>query len=98
MSARAAGAAGVSLGPFAYACQGLGAGLSVVFVNAEEARYASRKWRENTVALPQAASASGTRYAGNNFAGEHEFRIKRGEAAFTRPGQSPPHFRVDATD
>lgn len=95
--ARAADDKGVSLGPFAYACEGLGAGLSVVFINAGDVRFASLKWRVEALALRQGPSASGARYAGRNYAGEFEFWIKGQEATFTQPDKSVLACRVDET-
>lgn len=95
--ARAADEAGVSLGPFAYVCEGLDAAVSAVFINAEEARHASLKWGENAAALAQAPAASGARYTGTNYAGAHEFWVKGQEAMFTQPGGARLACRQDET-
>ena len=97
MDARAADEVGASLGPLAYACDGLDAGLSAVFVNVGEARFASLKWRQNAVVLSQAIAASGARYTGKNYAGEHEFWTKGREASLTLPDRGPLQCQVDAT-
>ena len=76
------------IGPVAFACAGMDP-LRAVFVNAG-AGYAVLRWGETTLALPQAISASGARYAGAGPEGEYEFWNKGNEAIFTVPGMSAP--------
>ncbi len=52
---------GASTGPFAYACDGLGALVSAVFVNTD-APLVSLRWRDTAVVLPRVPSASGAKY------------------------------------
>ena len=87
----------LSLGPVAYACKGLGAGLSAVFVNTAPGRYASLKWQSNAVVLAQESAASGARYTGSNYAGAFAFWSKGQDATFVRPGQSALTCTVDDT-
>lgn len=85
----------VSIGPLAYACDGLEAGLSVGFVNTADIRYASLKWLQDAVVLVQGVSASGARYTGDLYGGEIQFWIKGREAALTLPDRGPLACRVD---
>lgn len=57
---------GASSGPFAYACDGLGALVSAVFVMGE-APLVSLRWRDVEVVLPQVPAASGTKYASDDY-------------------------------
>lgn len=95
--ARGADDLGISIGPLAYACGGIEAGLSVGFVNTADARYASLKWQQNAVVLTQAIAASGARYTGDLNGGAIEFWVKGREAAFTLPDRVPVTCQVDAT-
>ncbi|WP_232829467.1 MliC family protein [Tropicimonas sp. IMCC34043] len=77
---------GASLGPFAYECSGLDAGLSATFVNTADPMVVLR-WRDNALVLPIAISASGSRYASDIWeGGPTEFWIKGRDAMFTPPG------------
>jgi membrane-bound inhibitor of C-type lysozyme len=76
---------GASLGPFAYRCDGLMEPLSVVFVNLDPG-LAWAEWSGFTLALVQAPSGSGARYAADAPAGPAELWIKGDEARFTPPG------------
>lgn len=89
---------GISIGPLAYSCGGLDAGLSVGFVNTAETQYSSLKWQENAIVLIQAIAASGGRYEGNLNDENVEFWIKGREAWFTLPGEDPLTCRVDSSD
>ncbi len=66
--ARADDEAGVSVGPTAWACDGLDALLSITFVNTEPALVAIR-WRDEALVLPQAVAASGARVCFGDRAG-----------------------------
>ncbi len=77
-------AAGITIGPLAYVCGGLNAGISAVFVNGAEG-LVSLKWNDKDVALTQAISGSGARYEGESFDGAYEFWTKGREALLTTP-------------
>lgn len=96
-AARGQDSDGISIGPLAYACDGLEAGLSAAFVNTPDTRYASLKWRQNAVVLVQAVSASGARYTSDLYGESIEFWVKRQEAVFALPDREPLSCRVDST-
>ncbi len=52
---------GASSGPFAYACEGVGALVSAGFLNTPDPSVVLR-WRDRAVVLPRVPSASGSRY------------------------------------
>jgi uncharacterized protein len=84
--ARADDEAGVSVGPTAWACDGLDALLSITFVNTEPALVAIR-WRDEALVLPQAVAASGARYASETEpGGKALFWTKGDQALFAAPG------------
>lgn len=90
---------GASLGPFAYACDGLGAGLSATFVNTAEP-LVSLRWGDMAIVLPIAMSGSGARYATADSADDGsaeaaEFWIKGDEAMFTPPGGASVSCRLE---
>ena len=63
-SARAADPKGISLGPFAFRCEGLDATLNITYVNADP----GLAWitiKDQSYALVQQRSGSGARYEGN---------------------------------
>jgi uncharacterized protein len=85
-AARTEADAGVSIGPTAWACDGLDALLSVTFVNTDPAFVAIR-WRDAALVLPQAVSASGARYASETEpGGKALFWTKGDQALFAAPG------------
>ncbi len=84
--ARAEDEAGVSVGPTAWACDGLDALLSITFLNTEPALVAIR-WRDEALVLPQAVAASGARYASETEpGGKALFWTKGDQALFAAPG------------
>ncbi|EBA10427.1 MliC family protein [Sagittula stellata] len=76
--------AGITIGPLAFVCGGLKAGISAVFVNGAEG-LVSLRWDDRSLALTQAVSGSGARYEGESFDGIYEFWTKGPEALFTTP-------------
>jgi membrane-bound inhibitor of C-type lysozyme len=83
ISAEYADAGGISLGPFAYRCEGMGDVVSALFVKGRAA-LVSLHWGREWHTLRQTVAASGARYekAGDDM----QFWIKGAEARFTRPG------------
>lgn len=55
-----------SIGPFAYDCDGLDAGLSATFVNTS-APLVVLRWRDTGIVLPQVVAASGGKYAADTW-------------------------------
>jgi uncharacterized protein len=82
--ARSQDAQGNSMGPLAYACEGLDVLLSVTVVIADPSIIALL-WRENVLTLTQASSASGARYESADE--EAMLWMKGDEAMFSRTGQ-----------
>ena len=77
---------GASLGPFEYACDGMEAPLSAVFVNTQEPAIVLR-WGDNAIVLPRVPSGSGAKYEGAMWAdGPSLFWEQGGEARFAPPG------------
>ncbi|WP_433989264.1 hypothetical protein SuNHUV7_36540 (plasmid) [Pseudoseohaeicola sp. NH-UV-7] len=77
---------GVSLGPVAFDCPDLNAGLSAVFINAETP-LVTLKWLENAIVLPAVPAASGARYESDIWVdGPAMLWTKGDEAMFTPPG------------
>lgn len=75
-----------SLGPFAFACDGLATPVSAVFINTA-APMVSLAWGAEHAALPEARSASGARYAADlPGRGPALFWEKGGSATFAPPG------------
>lgn len=64
--AAARGGDGASIGPFAYGCDGLDAGLSATFVNTS-APLVVLRWRDKAIVLPQVVAASGAKYAADTW-------------------------------
>ncbi|MDV7144955.1 MliC family protein [Tropicimonas sp. TH_r6] len=64
--ADARGGEGASTGPYAYACDGLGALISASFM-ATSAPSVVLRWRDRAVVLPRVPSASGSRYESANW-------------------------------
>lgn len=85
-NARSQDRRGRSLGPFAYRCAGLGALVGATFVNTGPG-VVWIEWADKGMALPQARSASGARYAGAQADGGYVFWIKGRSATLQRPGQ-----------
>ncbi|WP_442756710.1 MliC family protein [Methylocystis sp. JAN1] len=77
---------GISLGPSIAACPGLEALMSVTFVNSDPA-LAFLVWRDRTVVMTQAVSASGARYTGLFGPGEAQFWNKGKDATLDLPGK-----------
>ena len=77
---------GLSLGPFAYDCPGLNAGLSFVAINVDPG-LASLRWRETWITATAQRTGSGTNYQAEMADGLYGFWIKGDEAMLTRPGQ-----------
>ena len=94
--ARSADAAGISLGPFAFHCDGLDALISAVFVNGA-APVVSLTWRETWLVLPIAPSGSGARYARTDAEGTTEFWNKGREATLALPGKDALACREEPT-
>lgn len=82
--ARAADDEGLSLGPFAYRCEGIDALIGATFVNTDPGAV-FLAWGGSQMSLTKAQSGSGSRYSGkwDDFA--WEFWIKGDEATFTTP-------------
>ncbi|WP_425045324.1 SH3 domain-containing protein [Primorskyibacter sp. S87] len=92
--ARSQDANGLSAGPFAYACPGFDALLSVTSIAADPAAIAVR-WRENEVSLTQVPAASGSRF--EDAAGEFVFWMKGEDALFSRPNHSELNCKTEET-
>lgn len=84
--ARSKDAEGISLGPFVAECPGLDALIGVTFVNSNPA-FAFLAWRDKSVVLQQAVSASGARYTGAFGTGEAQFWNKGDQATLDLPGK-----------
>ncbi len=85
--ARGDDGAGISLGPFAVACEGFDAGISAVYVNSGKP-LVSLMWKDMIVTLPQVISGSGAKYEGVGWdGGTYSFWTKGRGAMFTMPGQ-----------
>jgi uncharacterized protein len=84
--ARSKDGEGTSRGPFVAVCPGLDALIGVTFVNGEPA-FAFLAWRDKSVVLQQAVSASGARYTGAFGTGEAQFWNKGQEATLDIPGK-----------
>ena len=93
---RQGGAGSLSLGPFAYRCEGMEPSVSVVFTRGALA-FASLRWDGSRRVLEQVRAASGARYAGqaDGDGGEFEFWIKGAGARFTRPGVNAVTCRTE---
>lgn len=85
--ARSQDVQGISLGPFAYVCDGLDAVLSVVVVNADPSMLSIR-WRDSWITPTQQRSGSGANYGVETADGTFGFWMKGRTATFTQPGQS----------
>jgi uncharacterized protein len=84
--ARSKDGEGTSRGPFVAVCPGLDALIGVTFVNGDPA-FAFLAWRDKSVVLQQAVSASGARYTGAFGTGEAQFWNKGKEATLDLPGK-----------
>ena len=76
--------AGISLGPFAYRCEGLDALVSAVFVGGAEPA-TLLKWRNTALVLDQIQSGSGARYTRSYDDGAFEFWTQGDSALLTLP-------------
>ena len=84
--ARSDDAAGISTGPVAWACDGLDALVSAVFVNGSQPMV-SLRWLDRQMALPGVPSGSGAKYASDLWdGGPSLFCIHGNEALFAPPG------------
>ncbi|QEW18287.1 Membrane-bound lysozyme-inhibitor of c-type lysozyme [Marinibacterium anthonyi] len=72
---------GPSLGPYAYVCDGIDAGISASFVNTGDSLVVLR-WQDIVLVLPQGMSGSGARYE----ADDTVFWIKGDDATLTLDG------------
>lgn len=77
---------GISMGPFAYVCEGLGAAVSMVVVNADPS-ILSLRWGDTWIAPAAQPAASGGKYLAQTAEGPVQFWIKGDEALLMRPGQ-----------
>jgi hypothetical protein len=93
-AARSKDAEGISIGPLVGNCPGLGALVSVVFVNSAPA-FVILVWRDHTVVLTQALSGSGARYTGPFGMGEAQFWNKGDEATLDLPGKPSLACRIE---
>lgn len=75
---------GISSGPIAYVCGGLGAALSLVSVAADPGLL-SLRWRDNWITPVAVPSGSGAKYQAVTGDGTYEFWAKGKEAQFVRP-------------
>lgn len=73
---------GISTGPFAYDCAGLGAALSAVFVAADPALL-SMRWRDYWITPVAVPAGSGSKYEVTTVDGSFEFWFKGDEVRFT---------------
>lgn len=80
--------AGISLGPFAFKCDGPPRVVSAVFVKGE-APLVSLVWRDTALVLPQVPAASGARYEATDAARTTTFWNKGDEATLSLPGRDP---------
>lgn len=93
-NARSADGSGISTGPLAYACDRLDAGVAASFISSDPA-IVVLQWRDTTLALEQAVSASGSRYEGSDFRGQWAFWTKDDEAVLTHPEMGDLNCRQD---
>lgn len=84
--ARSQDAKGISKGLLALECDGFDAGIGIAFI-ASDPSVAVLGWKDQKVALEQAVSASGTKYAGKSFDGSYNLWTKGNEATFEMPGK-----------
>lgn len=80
-------AGGISVGPVAFACNGLSKPLAVTFINSDQGAVAVES-NGQTVALDRAEAASGARYVGRWNGEEWSFWEHGGEATLTVPGKA----------
>ncbi|WP_380055102.1 SH3 domain-containing protein [Falsihalocynthiibacter sp. SS001] len=85
--ARSEDDAGISSGPFAYICEGLDAGVSMVAVNSDVPMI-SLRWNDKWVIPALEPTGSGAKYRGETFEGEYTFWMQGDEAMLTTPTQS----------
>ncbi|MXU63931.1 MliC family protein [Oceanomicrobium pacificus] len=85
-NARSDDGAGITTGPYAYACEGLDALVSASFINADPPM-AVLRWRDTVIVPVSEPSASGAKYGVESFDGRYEFFTKGTEALLTLPGQ-----------
>jgi uncharacterized protein len=76
---------GISLGPFAVACDGMADDARLIFVNTDPS-LAYLVWPDRSLVLTQTMSGSGARYAAKEDGGEVVFWNKGDQAQFQRPG------------
>lgn len=92
--AQAQDSQGISLGPFPADCPGLGAPVSVAFVNSAPA-FAILVWRDRTLVLTQAPSASGARFTAPFGVSEAQFWNKGDQATLDLPGKASLTCRIE---
>lgn len=92
--ARAEDSEGISVGPLAYACDGLDALVSFVAVNADPSMV-SLRWRDVWLVGTAQPAGSGVRYEDQTADGTFSFWIKGNDAQLTRPGQPDLACKVD---
>ncbi|MEO8617804.1 MAG: MliC family protein [Sphingomicrobium sp.] len=84
-AARAEASESLSIGPLAYFCDGIDAGIGVTFVKSDPG-VLYMEWTDHSMALNQVESASGARYTGQWDGKPWQFWIKGREATFSVPG------------
>jgi uncharacterized protein len=94
VAARADDAAGLSLGPFAYVCEGLDAPVSVVIANADPG-ILSLRWGADRATPVQQPSGSGSLYEASLPEGSLSFFMKGREALLTFPAGNTFQCRQD---
>jgi uncharacterized protein len=92
---RSADDQGISLGPVAFDCPDLQAGVSAVFINGDAAMV-SLRWLDNVIALPAVRAASGAKYESDIWAGGPSMLWTQGdEAMFAPPGGPEMTCKLD---
>jgi membrane-bound inhibitor of C-type lysozyme len=82
----ARGSEGLSVGPVAFTCRGIGEPVLATFVNSDPGAVAL-EWDGQAMAIDRVVAASGARYEGRWDGGSYSFWNKGREATLTVPGK-----------